>query len=232
MKTSRSLLKHRPASLVVRREPLRVKVAEQLRLLIREGELAPGTHLVESDLAALLGVSRAPVREALRILERERLVVINPDKGAIVTEWNLQDLLNLYDVRSPLEVKAMMLATEREADACVAALDDVLARWAVAVKTADREQCADLDFEFHRLIWQYADNRFLASALEQCIQPLQTVFYLNSTRYDDLPEVVVLHGRMRDAIASGDEAAARQAMEDHMRNSLAKARQHSEQSKS
>lgn len=206
-------------------------VTERLRGFIRSGELSPGTHLVETALAEVLGVSRGPVREALRTLDREGLVVISPHKGAVVAEWNLEDLLDAYDVRALLEVKAMVLATERAPDSCVAELTRLVTNWDAAARDGDRERCADLDFDFHRAIWRHARNRFLTATLEQTIHPLQTVFYLNATRYDDLREVVALHQRMRDAIATGEAAIARRAMAEHMENSVRKARQHSEKSR-
>ena len=215
-------------SLAVTRELLSDEVALRLRALIRDGQLPAGTRLIETALSEMLRVSRGPVREALRTLEREGLVVIAPHKGAVVAEWDLSDLLDAYDVRAILEIKAMTLATERGAEACVAELSKVLASWATAVEVEDRERCADLDFEFHRIIWRAANNRVLSATLDQTIHPLQTIFYLNATRYDDLLEVVMLHRRMCDAIATGDPAEAQAAMEAHMENSLRKARQHSD----
>jgi DNA-binding GntR family transcriptional regulator len=229
VRNARPRLGHVPGTLPLARQPLSAQATARLRDLIRAERLTPGTHLVEADLASLMGVSRGPVREALRNLEREGLVVISPDKGAMVTEWNLQDLLDLYDVRGTLEVRAIALATERDAVGCVAALDELLARWEVAARAGDRAACADLDFDWHRIVWRHALNRFLQNLLEQTIQPIQTVFYLNATRYDDVLDVVTLHRHMRDAVATGQHAVAHAAMEAHMRNSLAKARKHSEQ---
>ncbi|MGH2562684.1 MAG: GntR family transcriptional regulator, partial [Thermomicrobiales bacterium] len=157
----RSLLSQDGSSLAVSREPLSSEVAERLRVLIRNGELPPGTRLVETALADLLKVSRGPVREALRALDREGLVVISPHKGAVVAEWSLQDLLDVYDVRDLLEIRAMELATERASADCAAELDDLLMSWQEAAASGDRERCADLDFDFHRAIWRHTHNRCL-----------------------------------------------------------------------
>lgn len=210
------------------RESLGERATDRIRALIRSGDLQPGTRLVETELAERLRVSRGPVREALRNLEREGLVIITPSKRAMVTEWNERDLLNLYDLRTPLELKAMELTTERAATACVAELGVLLTAWQEAAKAGERERCADLDFEFHRVIWRHAGNPRLYDLLEQVIRPIETVFYLNATRYDDLHAVVALHRQVREAVASGEPAVARAAMEAHMENSLAKARRHSE----
>lgn len=212
----------------VAREPVAVEVTGRLRRLILNNELSPGTHLVETALAESLGVSRGPVREALKALDREGLVVISPHKGAVVAEWSLQDLLDAYEVRSLLELRAVELTTERAAPACAAELDTLLTVWEAAVRVEDRERCADLDFDFHRVIWRHAGNRSLLATLDQTIHPLQTVFYLNATRYDDLREVVALHRGLAEAIATGNPNQARLAMDAHMDNSLLKARQHAE----
>lgn len=212
----------------VSREPLAAEVTGRLRRLILNNDIEPGTHLVESALAESLGVSRGPVREALKALDRERLIVISPHKGAVVAEWSLQDLLDAYDVRQLLELHAAELATERNAPACSQHLSAVIKEWEQAVRVEDREKCADLDFEFHRVIWRHSNNKALAATLEQTIHPLQTVFYLNAIHYDDLSEVIQLHGRLRDAIATGDPTVAVAAMTAHMDNSLLKARQHAE----
>lgn len=224
-----SLLANSAAGQAVTREPLATEVTDRLRTLILNNDLPPGTRLVESTLAEALGVSRGPIREALRNLDREGLVVISPHKGAVVAEWSLQDLLDAYDVRATLEIRAAELATERAAGACAAELTGLMATWETAVQAGDREVCADIDHAFHQAIWRHANNRSLSAAIDLTMHPLQTVFYLNATRYDDLDEVVALHRRLADAIASGDVNQAREAMVAHMKNSLNKARQHSEQ---
>jgi DNA-binding GntR family transcriptional regulator len=222
-----TLLANNADTLAVPRGPLATEVTDRLRGLILTNDLPPGTRLVESILAEALGVSRGPIREALRNLDREGLVVIAPHKGAVVAEWSLQDLLDAYDVRATLEIRAAELATERAAAGCAADLARIMDRWETAAQAGDRERCADLDLDFHQAIWRHANNRSLSAAIDLTMHPLQTVFYLNATRYDDLDEVVVLHRHVRDAIASGDVARARQAMAAHMKNSLHKARQHS-----
>lgn len=212
----------------VSREPIAAEVTGRLRRLILNNEIVPGTHLVESTLAESLGVSRGPVREALKNLDREGLIVISPHKGAVVAEWSLQDLLDAYDVRQLLELHAARLATERSPKSCSDRLDAILREWDRAIQTGDLERCADLDFEFHRVIWRSSNNKALATTLEQTIHALQTVFYLNAIHYDDHRDVIDLHERLCRSIATGDPQVSRQAMEEHMANSLLKARQHCE----
>lgn len=211
----------------VSRESLGDEATSRLRALILSGDISPGSRLKESGLCDLLAVSRGPVREALRNLEREGLVVIRPHRGAVVAEWSLEDLLDTYEVRTSLEVTSAGLATERSAEPCAERLRAILARWRVAIQRGDRGDCADLDLEFHRAIWTHAKSRMILGFLEQAVYPLHTVFFLNATKYDDLTEVWELHARLSDAIAGGDPEAAREAMRAHMKNSLEKARVHS-----
>jgi DNA-binding FadR family transcriptional regulator len=138
-------------------------------------------------------------------------------------------LLDAYDVRATLEIRAAELATERAATACAAELAGLMTTWEAAAQAGNREHCADVDQDFHHAIRRHANNRSLSAAIDLTMHPLQTVFYLNATRYDDLDEVVALHRRLADAIASGDVTQARKAMMAHMTNSLNKARQHNKQ---
>lgn len=213
--------------LPVQRESLGDEATSRLRALILAGDISPGTRLKESELCDVLEVSRGPVREALRNLEREGLVVIRPHRGAVVAEWSLEDLLDTYEVRTSLEVTSAGLATERSARSCAERLRAILDQWRVAIERGNRGDCADLDLEFHREIWMHAKSRVILGFLEQAIYPLHTVFYLNATKYDDLTEVWELHARVSDAIGSGDPEVAREAMRAHMKNSLDKARVHS-----
>src|SRR5690606_11232568 len=126
--------------------------------------------------------------------------------------------------RSLLETKAMELAAARSAAPCATELQHILDIWESAAAAGDRPKCAELDFDFHRVIWRHSGNRTLLAALEQTIEPIHTVFYLNATRYDDLEEVVQLHRDMKSAMATGLVPVASNAMIDHMTNSLEKAR--------
>ena len=94
-------------------KPLRDVVFENLREAILEGKLEPGQRLMEVQLAEQLGVSRTPVREAIRKLELEGLVVMLPRKGAYVADVSLKDIIDVLDIRSPVEGLAAYLAADR-----------------------------------------------------------------------------------------------------------------------
>ncbi len=201
---------------------LGARATDSLRALIQSGDLPPGTHLVENDLADLLGVSRGPVREALRNLVRDHLVVLSPNRGATVAEWEWRDILDLFAVRRPLEVEAIALATERAASECTRELATMLPDWRAAAIAGNHKRCADFDLAFHRMIWRYADNRFLFAALQQAAYPLQTIFYLNLAHLNDYLDVMEAHEGILSAIQSRDTAHARAVMVEHMEFSLAR----------
>ncbi|MGX5716217.1 GntR family transcriptional regulator [Arthrobacter sp. MAHUQ-56] len=189
--------------------PLRETVRDTLRTRIFEGHYAPGTRLVERDLAAEFSVSRLPVREALRMLRQEGLISDRGARGAEVSSLSPKDVEDLFDVRQSLEVLACRLAAKRAtADDLLylkGLLDDAegfLAKG--AVMEAHRSNS-----EFHDAITAIADNNFLKSALE----PLQGRMHWLFRHVADLPELIREHRELYAAIASGDpdRAAAQSA---------------------
>ncbi len=205
-------------SMAISPAQLGAQATESLRALIQSGDLPPGTHLIEGDLADLLRVSRGPIREALRNLVRENLVLLSPNRGAIVAEWGWRDILDLFAVRRPLEAEATALATERAATDCARELAALFPHWRIAAGAGDHKRCADFDLAFHRIIWQHADNRFLSGALQQVAYPLQTIFYLNLAHLNDYLDVMEAHAEIRRGILT----RARAAMAAHMEFSLAR----------
>ncbi|NUP58991.1 MAG: GntR family transcriptional regulator [Pseudarthrobacter sp.] len=189
--------------------PLRETVRDTLRTRIFEGHYAPGTRLVERDLAAEFSVSRLPVREALRMLRQEGLISDRGARGAEVSSLSAKDVEDLFDVRQSLEVLACRLAAKRATGDDLSylkrLLDDAenfLAKG--AVMEAHRSNS-----EFHDAITGIADNNFLKSALE----PLQGRMHWLFRHVSDLPELISEHRELYAAIASGDpdRAAAQSA---------------------
>ncbi len=218
----RDLLAQAGPGMAITSAQLGARATESLRALIQSGDLPPGTHLIEGDLADLLHVSRGPIREALRNLVRENLVLLSPNRGAMVAEWEWRDILDLFAVRRPLEVEATALATERAATDCACELAALFPHWRIAAEAGDHKRCADFDLAFHQIIWQHADNRFLSGALQQVAYPLQTIFYLNLAHLDDYLDVMEAHAEIRRGILTHDATRARAAMAAHMEFSLAR----------
>ncbi len=139
-------------------KPLRDIVFDYMKNAIITGELKPGERLMEVQLAEKLGVSRTPVREAIRKLELEGLVVMVPRKGAYVSDLDAKDLLNVLEVRSSLEGLAASLAAERITDEEIERLKGILEEFQKNIELGDNEALIRLDKEFHDLIFAASRN--------------------------------------------------------------------------
>lgn len=138
-------------------------VASRLREAILRGDLAPGERLDESALAVALGVSRTPIRSALRVLAAESLVELQPHRGAVVTELSPDELGEVYLVRAILEGMAARLAAPRMDDERIVALAEILDE---LEKTEDPDQWLVLNNHFHSTLYQAAGRPRMLSIIE------------------------------------------------------------------
>ena len=189
--------------------PLRDVVFNTLRQAIITGEFAPGERLMEIALANRLGVSRTPVREAIRKLELEGLVV------ARITEKDLRDVL---EVRCSLEELAAELAAERMDEEGQEKLDQALVEFESAIESGDNAAIADSDMEFHDIIFDATGN----PRLIQIIGNLREQFYRYRLEYvkDTDYHIVLLneHKELVNAIRAGKKEEARKIMKKHITN--------------
>ena len=145
-----------------RRVRLAEDVAEKVRAAILGGQFSPGQHLREDELAARLKVSRGPVREAFALLEREGLVRVAPHRGATVVELTADDLVDVYSLRTGLEVVAMQLAVRRGREEDWAQADAVLAELTQALEgELSNQDAARLDLAFHDVFYRAARSERL-----------------------------------------------------------------------
>ena len=145
--------------------PLREMVYEELKMQILTGTIIPGTRMMEVELAEEMGVSRTPIREAIRKLELEGLVLMIPRKGAIVAEITVQDLEDVLEVRMALEELAVKIACKRITQE---QLEEIKRRSAEFCKTLygdDVAACAQADMTFHDAIYEATGNRRLVQIL-------------------------------------------------------------------
>ncbi|WP_334172835.1 GntR family transcriptional regulator [Sinomonas sp.] len=197
-----------PAEEPQRERPLREVIRDALRTRIFEGHYAPGTRLIERDLAAEFNVSRLPVREALRMLVQEGILAERASRGSVVAALSERDVEDLFDVRLSLEVLACRLAAQRADQEDIARLEALLARATDALARGSINEAHRANSEFHDEVTRIADNGFLRTALE----PLQGRMHWLFRHVTDLPELVREHRELLAAIASGDpELAARQS---------------------
>ena len=145
--------------------PLRDVVFNTLRQAILKGELEPGERLMEIQLAERLGVSRTPIREAIRKLELEGLVLMIPRKGAEVAEISEKSLREVLEVRRSLEELAIELACQRITPEELTALEEAENRFARAVEDGEVMAIAESDENYHELIYQATANDRLVQIL-------------------------------------------------------------------
>lgn len=199
--------------------PLRDKVRDEIRQRIIDGDYQPGSRVVERDLAEELGVSRIPVREALRMLETEGFVSVVARRGVMVRQLAEEDVAELFDVREALEVLACRRAAERATKADLQRLRQALDRAKKACDAGDRRAAGAANESFHDQLIASARNKLLAGMLE----PLQGRLHWLFRQHANPSELYEEHVRLYETIASGDpDRAAAQALEHvHVNRDLA-----------
>lgn len=200
-----------------------------LRDAITSGELMPGTRLREAALARHFSISTTPVREALRRLDREGLVRLSPNRGAVVAEFDLREILNLFEIREVLECRAVRRAATR-AQRDLSRADSLLMAEAKQVARHDRIEWNRLEVAFHRAINDVSGNFELAELSERVHRSVQgmCVRSLREPLYgpDRLRLMQTHHQAIVDAVRAGDADAAERHMREHIlhvRDSVAEA---------
>lgn len=191
--------------------PLRDKVVVELRRRIIDGVYEPGDRLTEERLAEDFGVSRNPVREAIRVLEAEGFLHAQPRRGAVVASMSVRDVEDLFDVRLSLETLAATLAAERAGTTGAAALTRLLDRARTIRRTAD---LAALNTRFHSEICALSGNALLTGLMESLHGRLQWVYRqsVETRAADSWAE----HRELAAAILAGDAEAAGRAARTHV----------------
>ena len=185
-----------------------------LRELIVTIELAPGSVISEPELMIRLGLGRTPVREALRNLQRERLIEVYPRRGMFVAPINVGDLAALSETRGTLEAYAAGLAAERATANDRDDIDALLQE--LEAFQGDERRLIDLDQRIHRLVWACAHNPFLAATLEEYYIKTLRIWFLAIDRVAHLDDSVGEHRELLSSIGDGDAARAGDAARRHV----------------
>ena len=196
--------------------PLRDVVFNTLRQAIITGEFAPGERLMEIVLAERLGVSRTPVREAIRKLELEGLVVMVPRKGAEVARITEKSLKEVLEVRCALEELGVILACRRITDEGKEELKKAHQEFKKAVESKDFLEIATKDEAFHECIFESTDNKRLLQIINNLKEQMYRyrMEYVKDIGYHE--KLVKEHEEMLDAITSGNEKKAEEIMKKHI----------------
>ena len=199
--------------------PLRDVVFNTLRQAILKGELKPGERLMEIQLANKLGVSRTPVREAIRKLELEGLVLMIPRKGAEVAEITRQDMEDVLEVRTALEELAVKDACDHITDAQLSELKKASNEFKKALlEGKDLVTCADADMHFHDVILSATNNRRLIQMLNNLSEQMyryRMEYLMDERTHKTLIEE---HDAIRRALKKHDKVKAGAAIRVHIDN--------------
>ncbi len=197
--------------------PLREIVYEQLKRQILTGRITPGTRMMEVELAEEMGVSRTPVREAIRKLEKEGLVTIEPRRGAYASDISVKDMVDTLEVREDLEGLAAALAAERMTEEQINELVKITEGYSEAILNSDTEKIIHFDEKFHKYIVSCSGNKTLIQ-LSEIVQELalrfRYIYYDDFSRYENMP---VEHRQIIEAITSGDAETARFSADNHVK---------------
>ncbi len=198
--------------------PLRDVVFQTLREAILKGELKPGERLMELQLASKLGVSRTPIREAIRMLELEGLAVTMPRKGAEVARMTEKDMEDVLQIRKALDELAVGLACDNMTEESLEQIHGALKNFEESTRSRDVKKIAQADVEFHDTIYQAADNPKLVNMLNNLREQMYRyrVEYLkNDTVY---PRLIEEHEKIYEGLKRKDKETVVEIVSHHVMN--------------
>lgn len=197
-------------------ELIEVKVLERLRSAIQTNKLKPGQRLVEKEIARQLGTSRVPVRQAIHILERDGLVVIEPRRGATVVDLSDEDVDEIYGLRTALETYAIALVVARAQEGDLDALQDIVDQMFKRATENARPDQTNLDLKFHETLFKLSGNAKLLEAWRRLSNQVRVILALKTLVYDDSQFIPRGHQRVLDAIRKRDAATAQRVLSEHI----------------
>ncbi|WP_460654923.1 GntR family transcriptional regulator [Kribbella endophytica] len=185
--------------------------ANAIRRMILAGELAEGERLIEERLTEQLGISRPPLREALRVLEQEGLIVTRPRRGSMVATLTDQDVFEILTLRSALERLAVELGVPVQVPARLEVAQEALLEMERCATAEDRGSLVQAGYKFHSSLVALAGHRRLeeayASVQQQLLLCMARNLYAREHFYEDLHEHVARHRKLLDLVEAGDPAA-------------------------
>lgn len=201
--------------------PIREEVFAMLRQAILSGKLQPGDRLVERELAEQLGVSRTPVREALRKLELEHLVTHIPRKGVVVSEISKKDVVEIFDIRASLEGLASSLVAEKAIVEDVQKLYDMVQDMEEAATAQDVDKLNELHDEFHKELFAIAESPRLVQMINTMSDYINRFTKAGYSIPGRSSAAMQEHKDLLSAIEAKDADSARTIAEEHIMKSKA-----------
>ena len=201
--------------------PLRDVVFNTLREAILRGDLVPGERLMELQLAAKLGVSRTPIREAIRMLEQEGLAITIPRKGAIVAGMTEKDMQDVLEIREALEELSVQVACDKITDEEIAELQKNMKNFEHSLKSGDLKKMAHADVAFHGVLYRATDHPKLINMLNNLREQMYRyrVEYLKNPQNHE--QLLHEHEAIYKGIVEKDKSAVTEILRKHIRNRVA-----------
>ena len=198
--------------------PLRDVVFNTLREAILKGDLKPGERLMELQLASKLGVSRTPIREAIRKLEQEGLAVTTPRKGAEVAKMTLKDMEDVLEIRDALDELAVRIACQKISDEQLKQLEDMKELFEKSTQTGNVKKIAEADVTFHDVIYEATGNPKLVTLLNNLREQVYRyrVEYIKDPK--NYPTLIAEHEAILESLKNRDVKDAVEAMHVHVAN--------------
>ena len=199
----------------------RASAYEQVKEAILGGALRPMERITEGDVASRLGLSRTPVREAFGLLAAEGLIVVVPQRGSFVSQLRIDDILEIYQIRAPLECLAARIAAETIDERGLAALDGLVAVEASGQGARTARESLDANVEFHRIILECVRNRRLKALVGQLQRQVHRARLLWPSTPGRLGETWKEHAELAAALRARDPDRAELLMRTHLEHARA-----------
>lgn len=195
---------------------LTTRIADQVLEAIQTGRLKPGEKIAEARLARELGTSRAPVREALRLVESHGLVVSHPRRGFFVHAYDADELADVYDLRECLELHAAQGAVDRLTPEALARVGAQLALLVSLAEEGKTQKQVEEDYALHRMFLEIAGNRRVLRTFDQIAMELRAGIALTGVVYENPKELARSHEVLVEALRARDAARLRVELAEHL----------------
>ncbi|WP_172329115.1 GntR family transcriptional regulator [Mangrovicoccus sp. HB161399] len=192
------------------------KIADQIRRDILRGRFAPGSPLKERETALEMDVSRTPMREAIRILSKEGLVILRPARSPVIADPSLQDIADAIDVLRALELLSGELACRRASDGDLARIAAMQEKMAAEYDTLDTVDLFEIDMGFHTAIVEAAHNPALLGTYRAYLERLWRARYLSASQRRSRDRVLRQHGDIVEGLVARDPDKVAAAMRAHL----------------
>ena len=215
-----TIKKEEPGPLVIQRHSVANQVYFDLRARILSGQLPQGERLVEATIARSLGISRAPVREAVNRLMEAGLLENRTHFGPSVIQMSSDKIRELYAVRNSIESLAIQAVAKRHSKEDIAELRRLITAMSDRAEAEDLPGLVEAELVFHEALWRMADNPYIQKIAGLLFDHMRLALTIDNASYGNLVDVAREHEPLVEAIETGDPARASEALTRHIMTSL------------